>query len=235
MAGMASRDKGKSVAGTSYNAAVGRSTPADNDIEVVHPRRVRTRRNKELKLNVEREILEPRSHEFTGMAPDESAQIEMAVRESLREYALQHGNTPRDGRTCGSGSASYSANQQTTLHRLHAMMREKVGGELIRWNVTRSESTLILDEFDDNESESPMPCRVIIDELGMAEEDVGLLKRKLDFGNSSGKKKRSVRLEEDEEDSVEDFESDSAQGSITYVKSSDSSSEEDDDDVDKED
>ncbi|KAL5198641.1 hypothetical protein ABZP36_002153 [Zizania latifolia] len=104
---------------------------------------------------------------------------------------------------------------------------------------SRSESTPILDEYNDNESESPIPYRVIINELGMAEEDVGLLKRKLDFGNSSGKKKRSVGLEEDEEDSVEDFESDSAQGNPTYTKSSDSSSEEgecdDDDDADRDD
>ncbi|KAL5231435.1 hypothetical protein ABZP36_030211 [Zizania latifolia] len=58
-------------------------------------------------------------------------------------------------------------------------------------------------------------------ELGMDEEDVDLLKRKLDFGSSSGKKKGNVRLKEDDEDSAEDFESDSPQ--------------DDDNDVDKED
>ncbi|TVU40017.1 hypothetical protein EJB05_13462, partial [Eragrostis curvula] len=69
----------------------------------------------------------------------------MAMRESLRDIGLQgcsspppfnreSGSSPPINRASGSGSCS---GNQTKMDRLHAMMREKIGGELIRWNATR--------------------------------------------------------------------------------------------------
>ncbi|XP_062232776.1 uncharacterized protein LOC133930088 [Phragmites australis] len=82
-------------------------------------RRVRRKRNKDLRLYVEKEVMQAnRDFGTFGRAripPDEAGQIEMAVGESLREHA----NTSPFGKTTGSGSASCSANQQSTLDRFY--------------------------------------------------------------------------------------------------------------------
>ncbi|XP_062232811.1 uncharacterized protein LOC133930133 [Phragmites australis] len=81
--------------------------------------RVRRKRNKNLRLYVEKEVMKAnRDFGTFGRAripPDEAGQIEMAMRESLREHA----NTSPFGRTGGSGSTSCSANQQSTLDRFY--------------------------------------------------------------------------------------------------------------------
>jgi hypothetical protein len=63
----------------------------------------------------------------------------------------------------------------------------------------RSESPPILDEYDDNELDSPIPSRVLMDELGM-DGEVTALKRKLDFNTRDGKKKRKAGLVDIEEE-----------------------------------
>ncbi|XP_062187889.1 uncharacterized protein LOC133891187 [Phragmites australis] len=100
------------------------------------------------------------------------------------------------------------------------------GNPIMDWLCnSRSESTPILDEYVDNEPESPSPSRFLIDELGMDEEEVAIFKRKLEFGRKGGKKKGKVGLKEDEEGIADDFESDSSQGSPTYAESGDNSSD----------
>jgi len=69
------------------------------------------------------------------------------------------------------------------------------GNPIMDWLCnSRSESTPILDEYDHNELESPIPSRVLMDELGMDVEVTATLKRKLDFNTRDGKKKRKVGL-----------------------------------------
>lgn len=100
------------------------------------------------------------------------------------------------------------------------------GNPIMDWLCnSRSESAPILDEYVDNEPESPSPSRFLIEELGMDEEEVAIFKRKLYFGRKGGKKKGKVGLEEDEEGIADDFESDSSQGSPTYAESGDNSSD----------
>jgi hypothetical protein len=69
----------------------------------------------------------------------------------------------------------------------------------------------ILDEYDDNELESPIPSRVLMDELGMNTRD--------------GKKKRKAGLVDIEEEIEDDVESDSSEGSPINVELCDSSSD----------
>ncbi|AQK91389.1 hypothetical protein ZEAMMB73_Zm00001d009144 [Zea mays] len=80
---------------------------------------------------------------------------------------------------------------------------------------SRSGSTPILDEYDDNELESPILSRVLMDELGM------------DFNTRDGKKKRKARLVDIEEEMEDDVESDSSEGSPINVELCDSSSNDD--------
>lgn len=73
------------------------------------------------------------------------------------------------------------------------------GNPIMDWLCnSRSESTSILDEYDDNELESPILSRVLMDELGM------------DFNTRDGKKKRKARLVDIEEEMEDDVESDSS-------------------------
>ncbi|PWZ29999.1 hypothetical protein Zm00014a_024739 [Zea mays] len=84
------------------------------------------------------------------------------------------------------------------------------GNPIMDWLCnSRSESTPILDEYDDNELESPIPSRVLMDELGM-DVEVTALKRKLDFNTREGKKKRKAGLVDIEEEIEDDVESDSS-------------------------
>ncbi|PWZ34176.1 hypothetical protein Zm00014a_011595 [Zea mays] len=101
------------------------------------------------------------------------------------------------------------------------------GNPIMDWLCnSRSESTPILDEYDDNELESPIPSRVLMDELGM-DVEVTALKRKLDFNTREGKKKRKAGLVDIEEEIEDDVESDSSEGSPINVELCDSSSDDD--------
>ncbi|PWZ06027.1 hypothetical protein Zm00014a_001860 [Zea mays] len=87
--------------------------------------------------------------------------------------------------------------------------RTSAGNPIMDWLCnSRSESTPILDEYDDNELESPIPSRVLMDELGM-DVEVTTLKRKLDFNTRDGKKKRKAGFVDIEEEIEDDVESDS--------------------------
>ncbi|PWZ44992.1 hypothetical protein Zm00014a_037651 [Zea mays] len=101
------------------------------------------------------------------------------------------------------------------------------GNPIMDWLCnSRSESTPILDEYDDNELESPIPSRVLMDELGM-DVEVTALKRKLDFNARDGKKKRKAGLVDIEEEIEDDVESDFLEGSPINVELCDSSSDDD--------
>ncbi|PWZ08530.1 hypothetical protein Zm00014a_022984 [Zea mays] len=92
--------------------------------------------------------------------------------------------------------------------------RMSAGNPIMDWLCnSRSESTPILDEYDDNDLESPIPSRVLMDEFGM------------DFNTRDGKKKRKARLVDIEEEMEDDVESDSSEGSPINVELCDSSSD----------
>ncbi|KAF8645679.1 hypothetical protein HU200_066125 [Digitaria exilis] len=86
-------------------------------------RTIRNKKNKDLQFYVQRELIEASKnygmHGSTTIPPTEEAQIQMAMRESLREHALQHGSPMSIGNTSGSGAASCSANRQTTINRFY--------------------------------------------------------------------------------------------------------------------
>ena len=92
---------------------------------------------------------------------------------------------------------------------------------IMDWLCTsRSESAPTLDEHDDQRPESPNPSRLVIDELGMSDEEVAAFKKKI--GGKWGKK----RKEGFEEDIFSDYESESdQQGSPVYAESGESSSD----------
>ncbi|XP_062198813.1 uncharacterized protein LOC133901471 [Phragmites australis] len=110
------------LGGLSGNVAACKNVPLNVKAlmtDEVAIRRVRRKRNKDLRLYVEKEVMQA-NRDFgtfgrTRIPPDEAGQIEMAVRESLREHA----NTLPFGKTTGSRSASCSANQQSTLDRFY--------------------------------------------------------------------------------------------------------------------
>lgn len=86
------------------------------------------------------------------------------------------------------------------------------GNPIMDWLCnSRNESTPILDEYDDNELESPIPSRVLMDEIGM-DVEMTALKRKLDFNTRDGKTKRKAGLVDIEEEIDDDVESDSSEG-----------------------
>ena len=89
---------------------------------------------------------------------------------------------------------------------------------IMDWLCTsRSESAPTLDERDDQRPESPNPSRLVIDELGMSDEEVAAFKKKI--GGKRGKKRK-----EEFEDIFSDYESESdQQGSPVYAESGESS------------
>jgi len=91
---------------------------------------------------------------------------------------------------------------------------------IMDWLCTsRSESAPTLDERDDQRPESPNPSRLVIDELGMSDEEVAAFKKKI--GGKRGKKRK-----EEFEDIFSDYESESdQQGSPVYAESGESSSD----------
>ena len=95
---------------------------------------------------------------------------------------------------------------------------------IMDWLVnSRSESTPTLDENVDGETEFAIPSRFIIEEMGLSDKDVAILK-KIYCPKQNISKKR--RMQFDEEESAEDIESDYAQGSPIYAESGDSASHE---------
>jgi len=90
---------------------------------------------------------------------------------------------------------------------------------IMDWLCTsRSESAPTLDERDDQRPESPNPSRLVIDELGMSDEEVAAFKKKI--GGKRGKKRKDGF----EEDIFSDHESESdQQGSPVYAESGESS------------
>ncbi|KAG8060676.1 hypothetical protein GUJ93_ZPchr0002g25131 [Zizania palustris] len=67
-------------------------------IDQVANRRIRSKKNKDLQQFIQMEIMTGghghRSYGKTGIPPDEEAQIQMAMRESLAEYAFEKGTPP---------------------------------------------------------------------------------------------------------------------------------------------
>jgi hypothetical protein len=111
------------------------------------------------------------------------------------------------------------------------------GNPIMEWlSNSRSESTPILDEYDDGDDDWTMPGGFVTDELQMDALDVAKFKRKLHFSQKGGKKKwrgypivdEHAHLFEDEDDLFEDeddCDSDSLHGSPVYAESQDSSSD----------
>ena len=98
------------------------------------------------------------------------------------------------------------------------------GNPIMEWlSNSRSESTPILDEYDEDDDDWTAPGSFLIEELQMNETDVAAFKRELCFGRNGTEKKRKRQLEE-EELFDDDFHSDSSHGSPTYAESNDSSS-----------
>jgi len=95
---------------------------------------------------------------------------------------------------------------------------------------SRSESVPTLDEYVDSDLdlEPPNPSAFIVEELGMDKAEVAAFKN-VTFPKKRGKKRRLAFEEEEEEDFADDVESDSAQGSPTYVESRDNSYDDGDD------
>lgn len=92
---------------------------------------------------------------------------------------------------------------------------------IMEWLVnSRSEAPPTLDENVDDETEFANPSKFIIEEMGLSEEDVAILKET--YFPKQVSKKRKIHF--DEEESVEDIESDSVQDSPTYAESEDSGS-----------
>ena len=86
-----------------------------------------------------------------------------------------------------------------------------------------TESTPILDGYDDYDDDWTTPGGFLIDELHMQPEEVVAFKRKLCFGRKGADKKGKVGLD-DEEKFVDDYESDSPHGSPVYAETGDNSS-----------
>ena len=101
------------------------------------------------------------------------------------------------------------------------------GNPIMEWlSNSRSESTPILDEYDDEDDDWTTPGGFLIDELQMNASDVAKFKRKLRFSQKGGKKKwRGYEIVDEYANLFEDDgDSDSSHGSPVYAESNDSSS-----------
>jgi hypothetical protein len=97
-------------------------------------------------------------------------------------------------------------------------------------NNSMSDSTPILDEYDDDDDlDWNTPSSFVIESLEMDIEEVAAFKRKLCLGKNGRKKKQRKQWDEEEE-VIEDYAYDSSheQGSPIYAESGDSSSNEGD-------
>jgi len=92
-------------------------------VDDVTKRRIRSKKNTDLKHFIQREVMAGSrnygTHCNTRIPLDEEAQIQMAMRESLREHALEQCSPPSIGKASGSGAASCSANHQTRIDRFY--------------------------------------------------------------------------------------------------------------------
>ncbi|KAG8071449.1 hypothetical protein GUJ93_ZPchr0006g45537 [Zizania palustris] len=139
-------------------------------IDQVANRRIRSKKNKDLQQFIQMEIMTGghghRSYGKTGIPPDEEAQIQMAMRESLAEYAFEKGTPPSLVKSRGSGVASCSANHQPT------------NNPIMDWFCnSRNESAPILDEFIESDLETANPSTFIAQELEMDETEVAAFKK----------------------------------------------------------
>ena len=92
-------------------------------VDDVTKRRIRSKKNTDLKHFIQREVMAGSrnygTHCNTRIPLDEEAQIQMAMRESLREHALEQCSPPSIGKASGSGAASCSANHQTRIDKFY--------------------------------------------------------------------------------------------------------------------
>ncbi|RLM60229.1 inorganic phosphate transporter 6 [Panicum miliaceum] len=92
-------------------------------VDEVTKRNIRSKKNTDLKYFIQREVMAASrnygTYGNTRIPPDEEAQIQMAMRESLREHALQHGSPPSIGKASGSGVGSCTANHQSKIDRFY--------------------------------------------------------------------------------------------------------------------
>ena len=72
-------------------------------VDEVTRRRIRSKKNRDLKHFIQREVMAANRNYGTHgntRIPHEEAQIQMAMRESLREYAFEHGSPPWQHKDC---------------------------------------------------------------------------------------------------------------------------------------
>lgn len=102
------------------------------------------------------------------------------------------------------------------------------GNPIMEWlNNSMSESTPILDEYDDSDDDWSTPSNFVIETLHMDDEEAAAFKRKMQLGK---KKKRKMQLDEDDECIADDYDTSLEEhGSPVYAESGDSSSNDEDD------
>ncbi|RLM91206.1 uncharacterized protein C2845_PM08G27720 [Panicum miliaceum] len=92
-------------------------------VDEVTKRNIRSKKNTYIKHFIQREVMAASrnygTYGSTRIPLDEEAQIQMAMRESLREHALQHGSPPSVGKASGSGAGSCTANHQSKIDRFY--------------------------------------------------------------------------------------------------------------------
>jgi len=103
------------------------------------------------------------------------------------------------------------------------------GNPIMEWlNNSMSESTPILDEYDDSDDDWSTPSNFVIESLHMDDEEIAAFKRKMQLGK---KKKRKMQLDEDDECIADDYDTSSEEhGSPVYAESGDNSSNDEDGD-----
>jgi len=103
------------------------------------------------------------------------------------------------------------------------------GNPIMEWlNNSMSESTPILDEYDDSDDDWSTPSNFVIESLHMDDEEIAAFKRKMQLGK---KKKRKMQLDEDGECIADDYDTSLEEhGSPVYAESGDSSSNDEGDD-----
>ena len=81
------------------------------------------------------------------------------------------------------------------------------GNPIMEWlNNSMSESTPILDEYDDSDDDWSTPSNFVIESLHMDDEEIAAFKRKMQLGK---KKRRKMQLDEDDECIADDYDTSS--------------------------
>ena len=104
------------------------------------------------------------------------------------------------------------------------------GNPIVEWlSNSMSESTPVLDEYDDSDDDWSTPSKFVVESLQMDTEEVAAFKRKMQLSKKK-KKRRNMQLDEDE-CIVDDYDTTSSEehGSPAYAESGDSSSNDEDD------